>query len=291
MAVQSDWNGLPEISMKQGRISQTALKVALGLITLSVKDDWSQRLPPDLVEITERLLLASGSPGYGPGLMRMSKQRWMIRVYQFQDRMMPGQWEGFGHRKVFMNQQVEAAIEQGARQVLVLGAGFDTLCLRLAPKYPEVRFVEIDHPSTSVAKARGIEKVGQPENMIQIAADLGERSLPKVLSEDGHWDASQRSVIVAEGLFQYLTDEEVRGLLTDAAACTSPGSRIAFSHAIPGDRKLLSALVRLISEPWKSEVRSEDLPSYVDGTGWAMISDVDDDAEHGVERYGVAEWA
>jgi len=291
MAVQSDWNGLPEISMKQGRISQTALKVALGLITLSVKDDWSQRLPPDLVEITERLLLASGSPGYGPGLMRMSKQRWMIRAYQFQDRMMPGQWEGFGHRKVFMNQQVEAAIEQGARQVLVLGAGFDTLCLRLAPKYPEVRFVEIDHPSTSVAKARGIEKVGQPENMIQIAADLGERSLPKVLSEDGHWDASQRSVIVAEGLFQYLTDEEVRGLLTDAAACTSPGSRIAFSHAIPGDRKLLSALVRLISEPWKSEVRSEDLPSYVDGTGWAMISDVDDDAEHGVERYGVAEWA
>lgn len=277
--------------MKQGRISQTALKVALGLITLSVKDDWSQRLPPDLVEITERLLLASGSPGYGPGLMRMSKQRWMIRVYQFQDRMMPGQWEGFGHRKVFMSQQVEAAIEQGARQVLVLGAGFDTLCLRLAPKYPEVRFVEIDHPSTSVAKARGIEKVGQPENMIQIAADLGERSLPKVLSEDGHWDASQRSVIVAEGLFQYLTDEEVRGLLTDAAACTSPGSRIAFSHAIPGDRKLLSALVRLISEPWKSEVRSEDLPSYVDGTGWAMISDVDDDAEHGVERYGVAERA
>ncbi len=277
--------------MKQGRISQTALKVALGLITLSVKDDWSQRLPPDLVEITERLLLASGSPGYGPGLMRMSKQRWMIRVYQFQDRMMPGQWEGFGHRKVFMNQQVEAAIEQGARQVLVLGAGFDTLCLRLAPKYPEVRFVEIDHPSTSVAKARGIEKVGQPENMIQIAADLGERSLPKVLSEDGHWDASQRSVIVAEGLFQYLTDEEVRGLLTDAAACTSPGSRIAFSHAIPGDRKLLSALVRLISEPWKSEVRSEDLPSYIDGTGWAMISDVDDDAEHGVERYGVAERA
>lgn len=277
--------------MKQGRISQTALKVALGLITLSVKDDWSQRLPPDLVEITERLLLASGSPGYGSGLMRMSKQRWMIRVYQFQDRMMPGQWEGFGHRKVFMNQQVEAAIEQGARQVLVLGAGFDTLCLRLAPKYPEVRFVEIDHPSTSVAKARGIEKVGQPENMIQIAADLGERSLPKVLSEDGHWDASQRSVIVAEGLFQYLTDEEVRGLLTAAAACTSPGSRIAFSHAIPGDRKLLSALVRLISEPWKSEVRSEDLPSYVDGTGWAMISDVDDDAEHGVERYGVAERA
>ena len=108
--------------MKEGRISQTALKVALALVTLSVKDDWAKRLPPGLVEVTEHLLMASGSPGYGPRLMRMSKQQWMIRVYQVQDLMMPGQFEGFGNRKIFMQQHVEAAIQQGARQVLVVGA-------------------------------------------------------------------------------------------------------------------------------------------------------------------------
>ncbi len=275
--------------MKQGRISQTALKVALSLITLSVKDDWAQRLPPGLVEITERLLLASGSPGYGPRLMRASKQQWMIRVYQIQDLMMPRQWEGFGHRKIFMQQQVEAAIEQGARQVLVLGAGFDTLCLRLAPQHSHVRFFEVDHPTTSSAKAKGVAAEGQPANLIQIAADLGEHALSKVLSEDGRWQSSQSSVLLAEGLFQYLTDDEVRGLLSETAACTSPGSRIAFTHAIPGARKLLSILVRLIGEPWKSAVRSEDLPEYVEGTGWAMISDVDTEPAHGVERYAVAE--
>ena len=112
--------------MKQGRISQTALKVAIGLVTLSVKDDWAQRLPPGLVEISERLLLASGSPGYGPRMMRLSKRPWMIRVYKIQDLMMPGQFEAFGHRKIFMQRQVEAAIKQGARQVFVLGAGVDT---------------------------------------------------------------------------------------------------------------------------------------------------------------------
>ena len=141
--------------MKQGRISQTALKVAIALVTLSVKNDWAQRLPPDLVEVSERLLLASGSPGYGPRLMRLSRQPWMIRVYQIQDLMMPGQFEGFGHRKIFMQQQVEAAIEQGARQVLVLGAGFDTLCLRLAPQHSHVQFFEVDHPATSAAKPEG----------------------------------------------------------------------------------------------------------------------------------------
>ena len=275
--------------MKQGRISQTALKVALSLVTLSVKDDWAQRLPPGLVEVSERLLMASGSPGYNARMMRMSKQSWMKRVYQIQDLMMPGQFEGFGHRKIFVQQRVEAGIEQGSQQVLVLGAGFDTLCLRLAPQHSQVQFFEIDHPATSAAKARGVALEGQPANMIQIGADLGEQALSKVLSEDGRWQSSLPSVLTAEGLFQYLSDDEVRGLLSDAASCTSPGSRLVFTHAIPGERRILSILTRLIAEPWKSAVRSEDLPEYVEGTGWTMISDVDTDLAHGVERYAVAE--
>jgi len=275
--------------VKQGRISQTALKVALGLLTLSVKDDWAQRLPPGLVEVSERLLLASGSPGYGPRLMRVSRQPWMIRVYQIQDLLMPGQFEGFGHRKIFMQQQVEAAIKQGTRQVMVLGAGFDTLCVRLAPHYGHVQFIELDHPATSAAKARGVALEGQPTNMIQIEADLGEQALSNVLSEDGRWQSSLPSVLLAEGLFQYLTNDEVRGLLRDAAACTSPGSRFAFTHAIPGKRRMLSILTRLIAEPWKSAVSSENLPEYVEGTGWTVTSEVDTDSAHGVERYAVAE--
>ena len=276
--------------MKQGRISQTALKVALGFVTLNLKDDWAERLPPGLVDVTERLLAASGSPGYGPRLMRICKQQWMLRVYQLQDSILiPGMFEGFGHRKIFMQQQVEAAIKQGARQVLVVGAGFDTLCLRLAPQNSDVQFFEVDHPATSAAKAKGVALEGQPTNMIQIAADLGEQALSKVLSEDGRWQSSLPSVLLAEGLFQYLTDDEVRGLLRDAAACTSPGSRFAFTHAIPGERKMLSILTRLIAEPWKSAVRSEDLPDYVEGTGWTIISGVDTDSAHGAERYAVAE--
>jgi methyltransferase (TIGR00027 family) len=259
------------------------------MITLSVKDDWAERLPPDLVEISERLLLASGSPGYGPRLMRASRKQWMVRIYQIQDRLMPGQWEGFGHRKIFMQRQVESAIGEGVRQVLVLGAGFDTLCLRLAPQHSSVDFFEVDHPTTSAAKAKGVALEGKPENMIQIAADLGERALSKILSEDGRWQGSQPSVLLAEGLFQYLKDDEVRGLLTEAAACTTPGSRIVFTHTIPDERKVLPMILRVVGEPFQSAVRSEDLPGYIEGTGWAMISDVDTNPAHGIERYAVAE--
>ena len=275
--------------MKEGRVSQTALKVALGLITLSIKDDWAERLPEGLVELSERLLLASGVTGYGPGTIRASKKKWMIRLYDLQDLMMPGQFEGFGHRKIWMNEQVEAAIAAGARQALIVGAGFDTLTLRLAPKHPDVKFFEVDHPATSAAKAKGLAEVGQPANLFQIAEDLGERALAKVLEEDARFDISVPTVFVAEGLFQYLTDEEVRSTLKDAAQSAPSGSRFAFSHAIPGYNKWVDFLTRLISESWKSSVASEDIPEYVDGTGWRVLSEPDNDTAHGVERYALAE--
>ena len=275
--------------MKNGRISQTALKVALGMITLSVKGDWAQRLPPGLVELSERLLLASGSPGYGPRLMRASKKQWMVRVYEIQDLLIPGQWEGFGYRKIFIQEQVERAIKDGAQQVLVLGAGFDTLSLRLAPDRPDVLFFEIDHPATSAAKAAGIADVGPRENLIQIPADLGELTLSNVLSSESRWDGSKRSVVLAEGLLQYLEDEEVRQLLGEAARCTGPGSRIVFTHAIPDELKFVHVMLRLVGEPFRSAVSSEDLPKYVEGTGWTVTSEVDTDPAHAMERYAVAD--
>lgn len=86
-----------------------------------------------------------------------------------------------------------------------------------------------------------------------------------------------------------LNDEAVRGLLSDAAACTPAGSRIVFTHKIPDGRKVLPMMLRLTGEPIRSEVRSEDLPDYIADTGWAMISGVDINPAHGIERYGIAE--
>ncbi len=46
--------------MKSGRVSQTALKVGLIMITLNEKAGWKPRLLEGLVELTERLILAAG---------------------------------------------------------------------------------------------------------------------------------------------------------------------------------------------------------------------------------------
>ena len=275
--------------MRPERASQTALKVALSLVTLSIKDDWAERLPGDLVPMTERLLVASGERGYGRRVVRWSKRPWALKWYERFDRLMPGQFEALGHRKIFVQNQVEAAIKAGARQVLVVGAGFDTLCLRLAPLFPELTFFEVDHPATYGAKRKGVLLEGQPTNMVQIAADLGERPLSEVMKGNSRWDQGRQSVIVAEGLLQYLSDDAVRGLFKEVANITGPASRFVFTHAIPGYRKIVDLLMRMIAEPWLSAVASEELPTYIQGTGWRVISGVDRNRAHGVERYAVAE--
>ncbi len=275
--------------MKTGRVSQTALKIGLILIALNEKAEWKTRLPQSLVELTERLILAAGVPGYGYHMISLNKKPWSIRLYQYFETKTPGTFEGIGERKIFMNEQVLAAIKARAEQVLVIGAGFDTLCLRLAPQFPQIEFFEVDHPATSAAKAKGVAQEGHPENMSLLSADLNETPLSVLMKGVGRWDTSAKTVVVAEGLFIYLKEEAVRQVFREVAACTGPGTWIAFSHGITiKDHRLANALLKLIGEPWLSSCTSADLPKYI-GQGWSVILSSGMHSKHGLEGFAVAE--
>ncbi len=275
--------------MKSGHVSQTALKIGLIMIALNEKVEWKARLPQGLVELTERLILAAGIPGYGNRMISLNKKPWSVRLYEYFETKTPGTFEGIGERKIFMNEQVLAAIKAGAKQVLVVGAGFDTLCLRLASLFPHVEFFEVDHPATSAAKAKGITQEGQPENMSLLAADLNETPLSALMKETGCWDTSAQSVVVAEGLFLYLKEEVVHQVFREIAACTGPGTWVAFSHGITiKEKRFANALLRLIGEPWLSSCASADLPGYI-GQGWLVIATRGTRLRRGLEGFAVAE--
>lgn len=276
-------------AMKSGHISQTALKVALLMITLDAKPGWKDRLPEGLAELTERLLLAAGVFGYGPSSIRVCKQPWVVQLSDYFETMMPGSFEGIGERKIFVNDQVLAAVGAGATQVLVLGAGFDTLCLRLAPLFQHVQFVEVDRPATASAKAKGVKREGWPENMHLLAADLNETPLTHLMTAAAFWDTGARSVVVAEGLLLYLEDVVVLDVFREIAACTGPGTRIVFSHGISLEQyRFTNAMLRLIGEPWLSSCTAENLPEYI-GPGWSVIATQEPRSPRALERFAVAE--
>lgn len=57
-----------------------------------------------------------------------------------------GQILWFGVRKRFIADAVDAAIADGASQLLVVGAGFDPLAALVARRHPHVTCVELDAP-------------------------------------------------------------------------------------------------------------------------------------------------
>ena len=256
--------------MQNLRPSETALKVAYGMLSLSAKPGWDEKLPSGLASATETLILEAKVFGYNRRLLNASRKRWMVGLYDRFEKLMPGVFEGIGERKLFMEACVTSAIEQGAKQVLVVGAGFDTLCVRLSKQYPDVLFVEVDHPATGVAKARGVKNLGQPDNLILLKADLGETPLFKVLEEFDGWHIDQKSVVVAEGLLYYLPRDAVQGLFHYLTRCTGPGSQVAFSYMENHKQHgWAQGMLNLLREPWLSSSSADELTDYI-GTGWSI---------------------
>ncbi|MCG7881745.1 MAG: SAM-dependent methyltransferase [Candidatus Thiodiazotropha taylori] len=282
--------------MQKNKPSRTAYKVALGIVTLGSKPGMDRLLPPGIVEATEKLLVASGV--VGSRAVQWSRSKRMVSVYEAFDWILPGQFEALAERKAFCEHQVREGIDQGASQILVIGAGYDTIGWRLAPEFPGVNFFEVDHPATARLKVRGIEAMGHRDNLLLIAEDLGERKLEDVLKSNELWDSKARTVIIAEGLVMYLHSDAVRSLFYQCALVTGVGTRIAFSYIPSGaDGRpdagrwtgLMLWLQKVAGEPWIWSIAPEEIGEFLENTGWKFAPGLAGTSrKYGVEFYAVA---
>ena len=282
--------------MRKEKPSRTAYKVALNVLTLGAKPGMAEVLPPGIIEATEQLLIASGAAS--PRIVRSSRSPRMVSVYKAFDWMMPGQFEAFGYRKAFCEQQVRDGIDAGATQILVLGAGYDTMAWRLAPNFPYVNFFEIDHPATARLKAKGIEGMGQYDNLHLIPEDLSKRKLVDVLKSHKSWDQEANTVIIAEGLLMYLPSSAVNDLFRQCASISGTGTRIAFTYIgkRPDGRPdagrctgFLLWTLKVTGEPWLWSIQPEQIGRVLKENGWTYSPElVGEINKRGVEFFGTA---
>jgi methyltransferase (TIGR00027 family) len=111
----------------------------------------------------------------------------------------------------------------GFDQLVVLGAGLDTLGVRAAAD-GAVRVVEVDHPATQRIKR---EILGPRSSLQLIEAKLDEPGGIGAAAET--LDPGRASFIVIEGLLMYLSAAEVRRLLDEVRSLNVPALRIAFT--------------------------------------------------------------
>jgi methyltransferase (TIGR00027 family) len=166
-------------------------------------------------------------------------------------------------RTVFLDELILAACADGTRQVVLLGAGFDTRAFRLAWP-PGVRCFELDTPDVLDSK----EQVLTAQHAAPGCARV---TVPGDLRDD--WPAALRSaglrpdqptVWVAEGLLVYLSPDDVDQLLDRVTSLSAPGSRLGltFRSRTPGDQTSPAVALRQSAAP-------DDPVGWLAGHGWA----------------------
>ncbi len=100
-------------------------------------------------------------------------------------------------RKRRIEEMVRAAIADGYRKLVVIGAGLDTLAIRLAH---EIECIEIDHPATQQCK-------------LAVVGDSPVQFRPADLAKENVTLPGGPAVFLAEAVFLYLTESQVREVL------------------------------------------------------------------------------
>lgn len=122
----------------------------------------------------------------------------------------PGIKLHYALRKRYLEEVARDALANGIRQVVVIGAGFDTLALRLHEAFPETEFFEVDHPATQRVKKHIVEDNRPPKtNLRFIALDLARATLEESLLSHADYRPDANTLFIAEGLLMYLAPEEV----------------------------------------------------------------------------------
>lgn len=229
----------------------------------------------------ERLFRDAYAPRFLPlaarglvALARLPALRMVLERYA--DARAPGARSSGVARTRLIDEWVAAACQEGAEQIVFLGAGFDCRALRL-PALQDVRVFELDRAALLAMKARRLGAA--PANLTRVPIDFLNEAVEAKLSGAG-FDAGKRTLFVWEGVTNYLDAPAVASILSLAGRLRA---RIIFTYVhadavagrfdAPGLTPLLQRL-RAIGEPWTFGLRPETLPGYLAAHGLQRCADL-----------------
>jgi methyltransferase (TIGR00027 family) len=150
----------------------------------------------------------------------------------------PPQFAGFFYvnaRTAHIDAALLRAAREGATQVVVLGAGFDSRAYRFAASQPQLRFFEVDLPDTLAAKKQRVQALlgALPRHVHYAEIDFDHQRIEDVLPAAGY-GARARTLFILEGVSMYIGAEGTASMLRFIARHSAPGSRVVFDYAIRG---------------------------------------------------------
>jgi len=145
-------------------------------------------------------------------------------------------------RKLLIRNKIEDAIASGTRQIIFLGSGFDPRAYLAAKLFPSVQFFELDRGRTREIKLQALRSIEQPgsngmnvsasgkvlDNLCCLDCDFEKDNLKDLLN-GYHYDIAAKTLVIAEGLTSYLTNNSLRSLLGSIASLINQNSEFLLS--------------------------------------------------------------
>jgi methyltransferase (TIGR00027 family) len=163
-------------------------------------------------------------------------------------------------------------VAEGASQVVILGAGYDTRAVRLNDHLSGVRVFELDLPAT---QRRKIDLIRQAEDRrwrhIQfIGTDFEAKQWAGELAAAGH-DPSARTLVLWEGVAMFVAPTVVDETLAFVADC-APGSGVVFDYVVSQalitpemfhGGAAVARYMRRGGEPWKFGLAHHEVAAFL----------------------------
>jgi methyltransferase (TIGR00027 family) len=219
----------------------------------------------------DRLLPLPYSPILGAARLAPSATRAILRVA---DLASGGRSRHMALRTRAIDDAVAGAVKNGARQLVLLGAGLDARAWRMPELQGSVVF-EVDHPSTQAYKAPRVEGLRPLARDVRfVGVDFEEDDLAQALAHAG-LDPKVRAAVVWEGVTMYLSREAIGATLDALARATAPGSVLAMTYS-GRHPPALARLVAVAGEPFASTFTPDQAREILREHGFLVTSDESD---------------
>jgi methyltransferase (TIGR00027 family) len=263
--------------MLQGKPSETAMRVAMAVVAAR-QDEMLRPLARHADEPYLEWFVREHSDGARRYLEAWSSAAGAPVIAILRKRMAEGAGLFTVLRKLYVEDEAEAALASGTRQLLVLGAGYDPLALRLCRRYPDLRAFEVDHPATQQVKRGVLEaRAALPANLALVPVDFVVEAADAALAAAG-FDPGRPSVVVCEGTLMYLAPAEADGVCALAARLCAPGARFVFTWvdarvlAAGADAAALARALESAGEPLRSSREPDTLAPFLAGHGFRLAA-------------------
>jgi methyltransferase (TIGR00027 family) len=198
------------------------------------------------------------------------------------DHRVPGARSAAVARTRFIDDAIASSFAAGGRQLVILGAGFDSRAYRL-PGVGDATIFEVDRPDTQARKRRALGRSLSvlPAQVRFVATDFNQEGLESAMAAAGYRE-SEQTFFLWEGVTNYLTEAAVDTTLRWCSRAAAD-SRVLFTYvhqdvltkpeAFHGTARLFASLERF-GETWTFGLDPSRLPAFLAARGLVLECDL-----------------